>query len=201
MLESLIDFLNLNPHYIYLFIFCIAIMESLAVVGIILPGVALLSAVSILAGELHLPIAFILLSAILGAILGDALSFMLGQFFEKKLQGFWPFKTHPNWIESGHEFFLKHGGKSIFIGRFIGPLRPFVPLAAGMLQMPAKKFYALNILSAVCWAPIYTLPAYYFSQMISLKQLFSWQGILVLVLVSAVAIVASVILKKTKKRK
>lgn len=201
MLETLIVFLTNHPHYIYVCIFAIAMLESLAVVGIILPGVALLSAVCILAGELHLPIAYILLSAMLGAIIGDALSFMLGQFFEDKLHRFWPFRTHPHWIQNGHDFFLHHGGKSIFLGRFIGPLRPFIPLAAGMLQMPANRFYALNALSAVCWAPLYTLPAYYFAQVINIKQLFSWQGIAVLALVSGVAVLSSVIMKRTKKRK
>jgi undecaprenyl-diphosphatase len=55
-------------------------------------------------------------------------------------------------------FFEKHGGKSVVIGRFTPALRPFIPLFAGVLAMPARRFYPANILSAFLWAPAHVIP-------------------------------------------
>jgi membrane protein DedA with SNARE-associated domain len=51
-------------------------------------------------------------------------------------------------------FFAKHGGKSVFIGRFFGPVRAVVPLAAGVLRMPRGLFWLANVTSAIVWAPM-----------------------------------------------
>src|SRR4029078_1954051 len=50
------------------------------------------------------------------------------------------------------------GGKSIIFGRFVGPVRPMIPLIAGMMDMTPKRFLIFNILSAIAWAPLYSLP-------------------------------------------
>ena len=57
-------------------------------------------------------------------------------------------------LTSGTRFFARHGGKSVFIGRFFGPLRAVIPLAAGVLQMPRGWFWFANIASALVWAPM-----------------------------------------------
>jgi membrane protein DedA with SNARE-associated domain len=51
-------------------------------------------------------------------------------------------------------FFARHGGKSVFIGRFFGPMRAVIPLAAGLLRMPRFWFWFANIASALVWAPM-----------------------------------------------
>jgi membrane protein DedA with SNARE-associated domain len=54
-------------------------------------------------------------------------------------------------------FFQRHGGKSVFIGRFFGPIRAVVPLAAGIMQMPRGRFWFANVASALVWAPMLLL--------------------------------------------
>jgi membrane protein DedA with SNARE-associated domain len=93
------------------------------------------------------------LAGILGAVLGDAISFWLGQKFGPFLSNVRPFRRHPERLENGVSFFERYGTSSVFIGRFFGPLRAVIPLAAGMLHIPPSRFYVANVLSAIIWAP------------------------------------------------
>ncbi|WVM90805.1 VTT domain-containing protein [Halopseudomonas pachastrellae] len=70
------------------------------------------------------------------------------------------FRRHPQWIDRGERFFRRYGWVSVVLGRFIGPIRPIIPLVAGMFDMPAWRFVAINLLSALVWAPAYLIPGY-----------------------------------------
>jgi undecaprenyl-diphosphatase len=70
----------------------------------------------------------------------------------------WPFSRYPDVLDKGEDFFLRHGGKSVLLGRFVGPVRPVVPLVAGMLGMGPAYFLLVNVLSAVGWALACILP-------------------------------------------
>lgn len=198
MIDSLIAFLNAHPEYLLLSIFIVAMCESLAVVGIIVPGVGLITAISVLAGHSAMPILLLVPTAMLGAFLGDIISFFIGRFCQPYLPKTWPFTTHPQWIKDGEHFFERHGGKSIFFGRFIGPIRPFIPMVAGMMKMNIQHFLLLNGLSAIAWGCIYVMPAYYLGEALDIKWLFSWQGITILIAISAIAILVSMSLKRKK---
>jgi len=156
----LIEWLKAHPNWILISVFLISLIESLALAGIIVPGVLLLFLVSALAGHLDLPAWSILLSGFIGAVSGDGISFFLGHYFKSSLRQIWPFSRYPKTLALGESFFLKHGGKSIFIGRFVGPIRPVLPLIAGMLDMSQLRFTLFNALSALLWAPFYILPGY-----------------------------------------
>lgn len=198
MIDSVVVFLSQNPEYIFITVFIVALCESLAVVGIIVPGVGLITAASIMAGNLQLDVFLLLVCAITGAFMGDVASFYLGRFFQPNLPNIWPFKQHPSWINNGHDFFARHGGKSIFFGRFIGPIRPFIPMVAGMMAMPQNYFMLLNGLSAIAWGLVYLLPSYYLGEQLNIEWLLSWQGILALGVISAIAVLVSILLKTKK---
>ena len=59
-------------------------------------------------------------------------------------------------------FFSRHGGKSVLFGRFVGPVRPVIPVVAGMLGMGPVHFVVVNVLSAIGWALAYILPGVFF---------------------------------------
>ena len=198
MIDSVVVFLSQNPEYIFITVFIVALCESLAVVGIIVPGVGLITAASIMAGNLQLDVFLLLVCAITGAFMGDVASFYLGRFFQPNLPNIWPFKQHPSWINNGHDFFARHGGKSIFFGRFIGPIRPFIPMVAGIMAMPQNYFMLLNGLSAIAWGLVYLLPSYYLGEQLNIEWLLSWQGILALGVISAIAVLVSILLKTKK---
>ena len=139
----------------------IAFVESFALIGIIVPGVVLLYIAAFLAGSGTLSMEEALAWAFLGAVLGDGCSYIIGRSFHRRLTHIWPFNRHRQWIAKGERFFDEYGALSIVIGRFVGPIRPVMPLVAGMLFMPHILFFSLNFASALCWAPVYILPGYF----------------------------------------
>lgn len=160
MTSALTDWLNQWPLLLPWAILLVALLESLAIAGLILPGVVLLTALSALAGQQQLAWYWLLLSGFIGAVMGDGLSFWLGHHFKDNVKHWWPFSRHPQWLSKGQRFFHRYGGFSIFIGRFVGPVRPVIPLVAGMLKMSTQRFTLINLVSALLWAPAYLLPGY-----------------------------------------
>lgn len=139
-------------------VFTISLCESLAGIGVIIPGLALMGGVGWLIGIGTLPLISTLAWATFGAVIGDNISYWIGAHYKDKLRRLWPFSQYPHWLSNGEKFFLRHGGKSIILGRFIGPIRPMIPVIAGMMDMPSRRFFAANVISALAWAPLYTLP-------------------------------------------
>ncbi|WP_110600224.1 bifunctional DedA family/phosphatase PAP2 family protein [Salinicola lusitanus] len=148
------------PELLLVIIFAVALIESLAVVGIIVPGVVLLGAAASIAGHDDVPLWSVLIVGILGAFAGDNLSFWLGRTQRDRIPYWWPLSRHPQWLARGHEFFQRYGILSVVVGRFLGPVRPFIPMVAGMLAMPTRRFTLVNLVSAIAWAPVYLLPGY-----------------------------------------
>jgi undecaprenyl-diphosphatase len=127
----------------------------------------------------------ILFAAVAGAIVGDGLSFWLGRHYADRVRTFWPFRNHPQWLDLGERFFNRHGGKSILFGRFVGPVRPFIPVVAGMLGMQPRAFYLANILSALAWAPGYLLPGMAFGASLAVAGEVALRLVVLLVLIGA----------------
>ncbi|MCE9683200.1 bifunctional DedA family/phosphatase PAP2 family protein [Halomonas alkalisoli] len=159
-----------SPGMLLFFIGLIALLESLALVGLLLPGVILITAAASLAGHQDMAISAILLAAFGGAVIGDGLSFILGYTQRERVTRLWPFSRHPEWLARGARFFQRYGSLSVFFGRFVGPVRPVIPLIAGMLHMSPRAFIWANLASAALWAPAYVLPGYLLGQ--------TWQQLL-----------------------
>ena len=149
-----------SPTLLLLIIAAIALVESLALVGLLVPGVVLITAAASLAGHQELALPAIVLAAFLGAVIGDWASFWLGYTQHDRVTRLWPLSRHPEWLARGARFFQRYGTLSVFFGRFVGPVRPMVPLIAGMLRMSPRAFTWANIASAALWAPAYVLPGY-----------------------------------------
>lgn len=159
-LTDVTAWLSANPGWLSLALFSTAFIESLAIAGIAVPGVALLFAIAAIAAQIGMPMMATLVWAWLGAVAGDTTSFAIGRFCQGRLNAVWPLSRYPGLISKGERFFHRHGGKSVVIGRFIGPVRPVIPLVAGALMMPWQRFLAFNVGSAIGWAPVYVLPGF-----------------------------------------
>jgi len=147
-----------HPLASYTAIFFIALSESLAIVGLLIPGTFLLISIGALVGSGGLSWQITMFLATLGAIAGDGISYWLGWRYQQHIKTFWPLRNYPGLVARGEMFFQRHGGKSVFLGRFIGPIRPIIPLVAGMLQMPTPYFICVNVFSAIIWAGAYMFP-------------------------------------------
>lgn len=150
-----------NPDWVACSIVLIAFIESLAIAGVVVPGVLLMTVAAFVAGSGTLDMFSTLAAAFIGAVLGDGISFFLGKYYGQRILGSRALKKQQRWVVRSELFFQRYGAMSIVIGRFIGPVRPIIPLVAGMLKMPAGLFLAVNITSAIVWAPVYMLPGFF----------------------------------------
>lgn len=168
LVTALLDWVQAHPALTGWAIFVISLAESLAVVGLFIPGVPMMFAIGALVGAGVFPLWECLLWAASGAIVGDGISYWIGYYYKDRLRGMWPFSRYPTLLANGERFFERHGGKSVVFGRFVGPVRPVVPVIAGMLAMPPVKFTITNVVSALLWAPSYILPGVVFGASIGL---------------------------------
>lgn len=141
-----------------LFIFLVCIGEAVFIVGLLVPSLPILLLTGGLIAQGSLPFWPIYFAAVLGAIIGDAISYTVGWLLKDKIRTVWPFKNHLKLIEQGEVFFARHGGKAIFIGRFITGVKAVIPGVAGMMSMPYRHFSVINVISAFVWAAVHILP-------------------------------------------
>jgi len=158
MVDWILELIRQNEILAYVIIALICFGESLAFISLLTPGFAVMVAAGALVPSGALSLWPLLIAGAIGATMGDALSYWIGLRFKHVVPSLWPFTRHPDWLERGHAFFNRHGGISVFVGRFFGPVRAVIPLAAGMMEMPARNFWIANIGSAIVWAPAVVLP-------------------------------------------
>ncbi len=151
-----------------LVILLISFSESLAIIGLLVPGAALMLTAGALIAAGALSFWPTMGWAVLGAVLADGLSYWLGRHYREDIRSFRFFARHREILARGEDFFNAHGGKSVFLGRFIGPIRPVIPLVAGMMAMKPARFALYNVLSALGWAPAYLLPGMAFGASLGL---------------------------------
>ena len=194
ILKSLIDFiLHLDDHlfamiiyyviWIYAILFLIIFVETGLVVMPLLPGDSLLFAAgTFCAGvtntegevaELNLWIVMSLL--IVAAILGDGLNYFLGKNIGLKILS-WKIRgrqiVKQKYIDQTHEFYEKHGPKTIIIARFVPIVRTFAPFVAGIGEMSYGKFIRFNVIGGVAWVVGLTLLGYFFGGLEFVKKNF-----------------------------
>ncbi len=158
--NEVILWLKDNPEWIALGVFGAAFIESFALIGVIIPGVVLLAVISgMAASTLH--VFELILIAYVASFLADILSFVLGTRISKSIDNLWPFNKYPNLLVRGRGFVKRFGILGIFVGKFIGPIRPLLPITAGSLGMNFKYFLTVEIFSSFLWALLYTVPGYY----------------------------------------
>lgn len=157
-IQPVLDFVGQHHALAALVVFLAALSEAIPVVGAIVPGSAIVIGVGALIGLGQLPLWPMLAAAVLGAIVGDGLSYWFGHRYKNQALGIWPMSRYPDMIAKSEQFFERHGAKSVVIGRFTPVVRAFVPLIAGISGMTPGRFYAANVASALAWAPVHMLP-------------------------------------------
>ena len=167
-LQSLIAYLSTHPALALGAIFGAALLEALAVVGTIVPGSSIVFAGGVLVGLKALDPWPAVACAVVGAILGDGVSYWLGHHYRERIRAMWPLRQHPRLLARGEAYFERNGGRSVFLGRFLGPIRAIVPVIAGMSAMPPANFYLMNVLSALGWAGAHMLPGILFGASLQL---------------------------------
>ena len=130
----------------------LAFGESLAFISLLIPAWGALVAIGALIGVSGLSFWSLCIAGCVGAALGDWVSYWFGYRYKEHVAQMWPLSRYPDILPRGEAFVRRWGVPSIFIGRFFGPLRASVPLAAGIFEMPYLQFQIANFVSALVWA-------------------------------------------------
>jgi membrane protein DedA with SNARE-associated domain len=155
VLDRIVDLLRpyMEPPWGYLIVFVATFLENSVGAGVIVPGETLVIIGGFYArlGELWLPaVSFV---AVVGAILGDNLGYWIGRRYGRgflERHGRKLFVT-PERLEAAEDYYRRHGGKTVFLGRFIPVLRSVGFIVAGVAHMEWKRFIVYDVAGAIIW--------------------------------------------------
>jgi membrane-associated protein len=181
--EHLANIINQYGVWTYAILFLIIFMETGFVVTPFLPGDSLLFAAGTFAalGSLNVWVLIILL--MIAAIVGDTVNYWIGHYLGDRAYNIKWIKRE--YLERTHAFFEKHGGKTIFLARFVPIVRTFAPFVAGMGKMSYGYFFSYNVFGGIVWVVLFTLLGFFFGNIPFVKANFEIV-ILVIILFSIV---------------
>ncbi len=158
--DALVTLAREHSQLTVLLVFALGFAESIALVSLFVPSTILFLAIGTVhsaAGGEFWPV---WLAGSIGACIGDCVSYGLGRYFKNDVGKVWPIRKFPDLIPKGELFCERWGILGIIVGKFIGGLRPFVPVVAGMLSMSWPLFLSASLLSCLIWAGAFLAPGY-----------------------------------------
>lgn len=186
MIEYLQNLASTHALVVQIIGFGIALIESLAIIGTIVPGSLTMLPFGLMLGSGTLPLWSTFYFILAGAFIGDLISYYVGVYYKDNITEWSFFKKNPSWLASSQKFINQHGGKSIIIGRFFGPLRSSIPLIAGALDMKSGPFILAAIPSVILWALVYLAPGFTLSKWGAQLTTSHWVLIISLVLLACI---------------
>jgi membrane-associated protein len=164
--RHLVEFLDNYGLWVYALLFVIIFAETGFVVTPFLPGDSLLFAAGTLAAGSGLEIQWLVPLLIAASFGGDNTNYWIGHHVGPRIFR----RTHARllnlaYLERTHAFYERHGGKTVFLARFMPILRTFAPFVAGIGRMPYGRFLAFSFSGAVVWIGLFTLAGYYFGHL------------------------------------
>lgn len=187
-------------HWGLLIIFIVAYLESIPLIGMLIPGQIFI----ILAGFLvklqlfSFPVALLISSV--GAMLGDLSGFLIGRKYNKDLPSFVHKILKKEHLEKTKHLIEKHSVKTIFIGRLHSLTRTITPFAAGTTNVEMRRFLAADLLSAFIWAFLSLAIGYIFGKSFELAAAFIGKFIMVATLITILLIIIVKVLREHRHR-
>lgn len=184
LLSSLIDFfLHIDKYlfdvvtdyrnWTYLILFGVIFIETGLVITPFLPGDSLLFAAGAIAALGILNIWFLIILLILAAFLGDSANYSIGKYFGKRIFEKNYRLIKKEYLTKTHEFYEKHGGKTIILARFVPIIRTFAPFVAGVGYLTYGRFIVYNLVGGILWVLLFVLAGYFFGHIPFVKNNFS----------------------------
>jgi len=191
-LTNIIDlFLHLDEHlariilnygaWTYGILFAVIFVETGLVVMPFLPGDSLLFAAGTFAALGSLNVWFLVGLLFIAAVLGDAVNYTIGHYLGERAYNIKWIKRE--YLDKTHAFFEKHGGKAIFLARFVPIVRTFAPFVAGIGRMSYGYFATYNVVGGGTWVLTFTLLGYFFGNLQFVKKNFEFV-IIAIILIS-----------------
>lgn len=172
----------------------VTLLEAVVLLGAFIPATALMVMAGGLIAAGVLDGWTVLAFCVAGAFIGDAISYLLGRKLGPRALRHSALARHRRALARTRLFMRRHGPVAIFFGRFFGPVRAFVPLVAGILQMSRTRFQLANVISAALWVPIMLAPGYFAAKgLAQLETLGEADGLTIAMIVAAVLVVGGVV--------
>jgi membrane-associated protein len=184
----------------YLLLFAVIFMETGLVVTPFLPGDSLLFAAGTFASPaLGSPLNIWVLWGLLcvAAILGDTVNYWIGHYIgPRAFSGEVRFlkKEH---LDRTHEFYERHGGKTIILARFVPIIRTFAPFVAGVGAMTYGHFITYNVVGGIAWVTIFTFLGYFFGTLPFVQENFTFV-VLAIIFISVLPAIYEVIKERMR---
>jgi len=200
--EVLLQLFQQYGPYIYAILFLIIFVETGLVIMPFLPGDSLLFTAGLLCAQSSgLSIYVLIPLLIVAAVLGDNINYFVGKYFSEHVLN-WKFKgkplVNPDWIEEVHNYFEKHGTKTIILARFIPIVRTVTPFVSGVGKMNYKTFLPYDILGGIIWVTSVTLIGFFLGNVPFVEEHLE-KFILGIVFLSVLPIIIKAIQVKLKK--
>jgi membrane-associated protein len=184
----------------YVGLFAIVFAESGLFFGFFLPGDSLLFTAGFLASQELLSIYLLLPLLFVAAVTGDSVGYAFGRRVGPKIFSRPESRLFkPQHVTRAHEFFLAYGKKSIFLARFIPIVRTFVPIIAGVANMPYRDFIAYNIIGGASWVGIMTLLGYFLGKQVPDAEQYLLPIVLAIIVISFLPAVFEYLKERSKK--
>jgi membrane protein DedA with SNARE-associated domain len=192
---------TLGP-WTYALVGVMAFLETGAGIGLIAPGELAVILGGVAAGQGEVALAPLIALVWACAVAGDVLSFILGRRLGREfvLEHGHRIKLTPQRFERVERYFLRHGGKTILFGRFIGTVRALTPFIAGASRMPARRFVPATTAAAGLWAVACTLLGYVFWNSLDHALELAQQGSVAIAGAVAVGAAATYAIKRRRRR-
>ncbi|HEX7053825.1 MAG TPA: DedA family protein [Burkholderiales bacterium] len=165
--SHLARFVAQHGPWVYALLFAVIFCETGLVVTPFLPGDSLLFVVGTLAAVGGMHIGLVMLVMIVAALCGDNVNYWVGRSVGRRVAARW---INPRHLQRTHEFYERHGGKTIIIARFMPIVRTYVPFVAGLGAMSYPRYLAFCVAGALLWVISLTLAGYFFGNIPAVKQ-------------------------------
>ena len=185
--DHLALFVQQHGAWVYALLFAIVFCETGLVVTPFLPGDSLLFVVGTLAAVGGMDIVLVMAVRVAAALAGDNCNYFIGRWTGTRLFGR---LINPVYLQRTHDFYERHGGKTIILARFMPIVRTYVPFVAGLGAMPYGRYIAFCVIGALLWVGSLCLAGYFFGNIPVVKDNLTIVIIVIVLLSISPAVVA-----------
>lgn len=200
--QHLNEFIIQYDKWVYLILFAIIFVETGLVIMPFLPGDSLLFAVGMFAAQGSLDITWSIAILLTAAVLGDGCNYFIGKYVGHRILNWKLFGrklVKPEHLEKTHQFYEKHGSKTIIIARFVPFVRTFAPFVAGVGSMNYRTFLTYNVVGGILWVVGLSLAGYFLGGIDIVKHNFE-KVVFLIILISVLPVIIGVIKSRLGKK-